>query len=472
MFRESAINRIKHIDFMVLDMLCLEISFLIAYAFRNGADTIFSMPRIYENMLLFLVLIDICVVFFRNGYVNIIKRGYLVEFKQTLIHNAWIVISFIVWLFLIQQSESYSRQIIITMYPISVCIMTIVRCIWKRIVRKQMEQRKELRKILVVTTSDKAEEIVNGLFVPYRDYMLSGIVLYDQDCKSKEQKIRTISVCAGKNDMITYIQNNIVDEVFIDLKDRETEVTRLMNLLVNMGITVHVNLLPNSQLLDNKRIYSFGKYMVLSSSVKFATPRQIVMKRLMDICGGIIGLFFTGIACIVFGPIIKKQSPGPIFFSQERVGRNGRTFKIYKFRTMYPDAEEHKKELMAQNKMEGFMFKMDNDPRIFPIGHFLREKSIDELPQFWNVLKGDMSLVGTRPPTMDEYIRYETYHRKRLAMKPGLTGLWQATGRSDITDFDAVVALDVQYIQEWTILLDVKIIWLTIVAVLKGNGAV
>lgn len=471
MFKEIAKGWTKHIDFMILDVLCLEISFLIAYAVRNGADTIFSMPRIYENMLLLLIVIDICVVFFRNSYANIIRRGYLIEFKQTLIHNAWIVISFIVWLFLIQQSGVYSRQIIITMYPISVCIMTIVRSVWKRVIRTQMEHRKELRKILVVTTSDKAEEVVNGLFVSYRDYMLDGVVLYDQDYKPKEQQIRTIPVCAGKNDMITYIKK-IVDEVFIDLKDSETEVVILMNLLVNMGIMVHVNLLSNNQSLDNKRIHSFGNYTVLSASMKFATPRQIVVKRIMDICGGLVGLIFTGIACVVFGPIIKKQSPGPIFFSQKRVGRNGRTFKIYKFRTMYPDAEERKKELMAQNKMNGLMFKMDNDPRIFPIGHFLREKSIDELPQFWNVLKGDMSLVGTRPPTIDEYIKYEAHHRKRLAMKPGLTGLWQATGRSNITDFEEVVALDAQYIQEWTILLDIKIIWMTIVSVLKGKGAV
>lgn len=206
MFKEIAKGWTKHIDFMILDVLCLEISFLIAYAIRNGADTIFSMPRIYENMLLLLIVIDICVVFFRNSYANIIRRGYLIEFKQTLIHNAWIVISFIVWLFLIQQSGVYSRQIIITMYPISVCIMTIVRSVWKRVIRTQMEHRKELRKILVVTTSDKAEEVVKGLFVSYRDYMLDGVVLYDQDYKPKEQQIRTIPVCAGKNDMITYIK--------------------------------------------------------------------------------------------------------------------------------------------------------------------------------------------------------------------------------------------------------------------------
>ena len=234
----------------------------------------------------------------------------------------------------------------------------------------------------------------------------------------------------------------------------------------------HVNLARFTEQVENKRIQRFASYMVLSSSMKFATPRQLFFKRLLDIAGGLAGLIITGIAFIIFAPIIKKQSPGPVFFSQERVGRNGRRFKIFKFRTMYPDAEARKKELMEQNKMNGFMFKMDNDPRIIPIGHFLRKSSIDELPQFWNVLKGDMSLVGTRPPTVDEYEQYEVRHRKRLAMRPGLTGMWQVSGRSDIVDFEEVVALDAKYIAEWTLVMDIRIIWRTVLIVLGQKGAV
>lgn len=140
---------------------------------------------------------------------------------------------------------------------------------------------------------------------------------------------------------------------------------------------------------------------------------------------------------------------------------------------MYMDAEERKKELMAQNKMDGFMFKMDDDPRIIKgIGHFIRKTSIDEFPQFWNILKGDMSLVGTRPPTVDEWEKYEEHHRMRLAIKPGLTGMWQANGRSDITDFEEVVKLDVQYIQNWSIGLDIKLILKTVLVVLKHEGSV
>lgn len=183
-------------------------------------------------------------------------------------------------------------------------------------------------------------------------------------------------------------------------------------------------------------------------------------------------MIFTAALCVVLAPIIYIQSPGPIFFSQWRVGKNGRRFKIYKFRSMYTDAEERKKELMSQNKMNGLMFKMDEDPRIFPAGHIIRKFSLDEFPQFWNVLKGDMSLVGTRPPTVDEFEQYEEHHRIRLSIKPGITGLWQVSGRSDITDFEEVVQLDNQYIVNWSLKLDIKIMLKTIGVVLGAKGSV
>ena len=156
----------------------------------------------------------------------------------------------------------------------------------------------------------------------------------------------------------------------------------------------------------------------------------------------------------------------------------------YKFRSMYMDAEERKAELMSQNKMEGLMFKMDYDPRIIGsekkdkngnpkgIGNFIRKTSLDEFPQFWNVLKGDMSLVGTRPPTVDEWEQYELHHRSRMSIKPGITGMWQASGRSDITDFEEVVKLDTEYIENWSIGLDCRILLKTVSSVLKSEGSV
>ena len=185
-----------------------------------------------------------------------------------------------------------------------------------------------------------------------------------------------------------------------------------------------------------------------------------------------MGLLLTAIVTPFVALAIKLEDPaGPVFFGQTRIGKNGRRFTIYKFRSMYKDAEERKKELMAKNQMQGLMFKMDDDPRITKVGKFIRKTSIDELPQFWNIFKGDMSLVGTRPPTVDEFEKYNDYYRRRLSITPGLTGMWQVSGRSDITDFDEVVKLDLQYIDDWSIKKDIKILFQTVYVVLFGKGS-
>jgi lipopolysaccharide/colanic/teichoic acid biosynthesis glycosyltransferase len=173
---------------------------------------------------------------------------------------------------------------------------------------------------------------------------------------------------------------------------------------------------------------------------------------------------------VIVGPLIKLESPGPLFFKQKRVGKNGRYFEIYKFRSMYVDAEERKAALMEQNEMSGLMFKMEDDPRITKIGRFIRKTSIDELPQFINVLKGDMSLVGTRPPTVSEFQKYEGHHKRRLSVRPGITGIWQAYGRNTVTDFEDVVKMDLEYIDNWSLGLDVKILARTVITVFTEGG--
>ena len=196
-----------------------------------------------------------------------------------------------------------------------------------------------------------------------------------------------------------------------------------------------------------------------------------MLKRAMDILGALVGSLITIVLYPFIALAIKVESKGPVLFKQKRVGRNGRVFFIYKFRSMYMDAEERKKELQAQNEMSGLMFKMDNDPRITKVGAFLRKTSLDELPQFFNILKGDMSLVGTRPPTVDEYERYNFHYKRRLSMTPGLTGMWQVSGRSEITDFDDVVRYDLEYIDNWSLTLDMKILFQTIGVVLLRKGS-
>lgn len=240
-----------------------------------------------------------------------------------------------------------------------------------------------------------------------------------------------------------------------------------------MGITVHIKLARVADDSSNQIVEKLEGYTVLSTSINMVSAGQLIFKRTMDICGGLVGMLLTGIIFIFVAPIIYIKSPGPIFFKQVRIGKNGKKFNIYKFRSMYMDAEERKKELMAQNDIkDGMMFKMDNDPRIIKgIGNFIRDYSLDEFPQFWNVLIGDMSLVGTRPPTVDEWEKYEMHHRSRLAFKPGLTGMWQVSGRSNITDFEEVVRLDTEYIKKWSPGLDIMILFKTVAVVLGKVGS-
>ena len=267
----------------------------------------------------------------------------------------------------------------------------------------------------------------------------------------------------------------MVDEVFIHvdaIQKQEDFLKKMILEFEKMGVVVALNLdLFDLGLSGEKRIDNLEQYHVVAFTSRLFDYRMVVLKRLMDIVGALAGLAITLIVGIVLTPFLLLESPGPLIFKQKRVGVNGRIFDFYKFRSMYADAEERKKELMKQNEMHGLMFKMENDPRITKVGAFIRKTSIDELPQFWNVLKGDMSLVGTRPPTVDEYEQYNYSQKRRISFRPGITGLWQISGRSDITDFDDVVKLDLEYIDNWSLFLDVKIIFKTIGVVFRGSGA-
>lgn len=269
------------------------------------------------------------------------------------------------------------------------------------------------------------------------------------------------------------IKENAVDEVIFALpKDYLGEVEKYVLMCEEMGITVRMLLDLYDLKIAKTYLSNVGTLPMLTFDTVSLNQAELFLKRLMDIVGASIGILLTGVIALFTVIAIKLESPGPAIFAQNRVGLNGRTFKLYKFRSMCVDAEKKKEELMKYNQIEGgLMFKMKNDPRITKVGGFIRKTSIDELPQFINVLKGEMSLVGTRPPTVDEVSKYENYQRRRISIKPGMTGLWQVSGRSSIMDFDEVVRLDTKYIDEWSIFLDIKIILKTFLVVFKKRGA-
>ncbi|AYV73350.1 multidrug MFS transporter [Niallia circulans] len=213
-------------------------------------------------------------------------------------------------------------------------------------------------------------------------------------------------------------------------------------------------------------------YMENKKSIAInATRGYLVVKRSIDIIGSFLGLIILSLLFVIIAFLIKLEDPkGKVFFKQVRVGKNGKQFHIYKFRSMASDAEERLKELLALNEVEGAMFKMKDDPRVTKIGKFIRKTSIDELPQLINVLKGEMSLVGPRPPLPREVEEYSTYDKQRLLVVPGCTGLWQVSGRSNV-NFSEMVELDLQYIRKRSFLFDLKIILKTIFVLFGSKNA-
>jgi lipopolysaccharide/colanic/teichoic acid biosynthesis glycosyltransferase len=216
---------------------------------------------------------------------------------------------------------------------------------------------------------------------------------------------------------------------------------------------------------------SFNRVQVNQNFLEQTVHRSALSKtkRFIDLIGALIGLAITSIITIAIAIAMLLNDPGSIFYSQMRCGLNGKLFRIWKFRSMIVGAEGQKH--LVKNQAKGHIFKNDNDPRITPPGRFLRRTSLDEFPQFWNVIKGEMSLVGTRPPTPDEVFRYEERHYQRLRVKPGMTGEWQVKGRSSVTDFEKIVQMDIEYQYRWSRFYDLYLIWKTIGVVLSGKGA-
>ena len=267
--------------------------------------------------------------------------------------------------------------------------------------------------------------------------------------------------------------DSVIDEVYFALPRGDGKSTvaidPFLEQVENHGKTSKIILNINENRLSKCEFARLENFPLVVLHPIAIDPDQLLIKRLIDITGATVGIAVNILLFPFIGLAIKLTSPGPIFFCQLRVGQNGRRFNLYKYRSMFQDAEAQKQKLLGQNELNGAVFKLSNDPRITPVGKFLRKTSLDEIPQFWNVLIGDMSLVGTRPPTPNEVKEYGLHHHRRLSIKPGITGLWQVSGRNKITDFDEIVKLDTQYIDQWSLSLDWKILGRTFMVLLSGK---
>lgn len=481
MYREKMPDWLKHFDFIILDIISLELSFTIAYFIRHGINSIsIGLPDLYVNVALVLMVLDVIETVSDRGLANILKRGYYKEFRETFKHATIIAFLLVLYMYLLKQGSEYSRTVYIITWELDIIITYFAREFWKWVIKNSAKRTQTGKaSLVIITTSDLAQDIAESLISnESRRFNIRGLAILDKNMIG--QSIANINIVAGEEEVLDYICRNWVDEIFISLPKKDSALEEeIINNCVLMGVTVHEKIAKAISTPGCvQMIGNISDYTVLTNSVNYITVRQMVLKRLMDIIGGLFGMLITCILFLFIAPAIYIKSPGKVLFKQWRVGKNGKKFQIYKFRSMYLDAEERKAELMEKNKIkDGMMFKIENDPRIIGgengkgIGNFIRRTSIDEFPQFFNVLKGDMSLVGTRPPTLDEWEKYKLHHRKRMAIKPGLTGMWQVSGRSDITDFEEVVKLDTEYIMNWNLGKDIRIMLRTVKVLLFGKGS-
>lgn len=467
-------EKIQDMIMLLADLAC----FIISYFGGGYLWLVFYRNVSVENMK--MELLDsfgiVLVVYMLIMIFSDIENSFI---RRSTFRDLWaaaeasVVLIFITALtiFLQHKNAEASRGAYFCIALVNMVLFFLMHIVIKYYLLQIYRNKRATNQVFLVTTSDRVVDIMkdadNSKDWAHR---LASIAIIDDNQIGKWYE--GVPVVATYDNMFQYAKEQIVDEVFINVPyETGDSLAKAVNQFEDMGATVHVSIEILNKFNDyHKSFHMMGNIPVVTFTNQHYDWKMMFIKRLMDIAGALVGIAMTAIVTVLLAPPLLIESPGPLFFAQKRVGKNGRFFKIYKFRSMYRDAEERKKELENQNEMNGFMFKMKDDPRITKVGMFIRKTSIDELPQFFNVLKGDMSLVGTRPPTVDEFRQYESHQKRRLSAKPGITGLWQVSGRNSINDFEDVVKLDVQYIDNWSLGLDIKIILKTVKVVFEKGG--
>lgn len=480
MYKRNAQGWSKHFDFILVDEVSLQIAFVLAVAIRHQSWA-YATP-LYRSLGFVLFMADAIALVLRNSMHDVVSRGYFIEAKETFKNCFYVFAISLLYMFSTQSGEAYSRIILFLVFGLHFVISYSFRLLWKWYIKKRGIRIENKRSMLVVATPESAETILLRLSSDnLAGFQITGLVLTEN---SDKEKVCGFPIVADLDSAADFIVREWVDSVYIDAPLSNEKVIKLMDDCALMAVPTHYHV-PNMSRNGVKRFSEkIGGTTVLTTAINYATPVEALMKRCFDIVAGLVGSLVAVLVIVIVGPIIKKQSPGPILFAQERIGKNGKRFMMLKIRSMYMDAEERKKDLMAQNRnKDGMMFKLDFDPRIIGneilpdgskktgIGEFIRKTSLDEFPQFFLVLLGTMSTIGTRPPTVDEWEKYEYHHRARLAIKPGVTGMWQTSGRSEITDFEEVVRLDTEYITNWSLGMDLKILFKTIGVLFTHKGA-
>ena len=473
MYKKAFQGWLKHIDFILLDELCLWLVMLLSLQLRSVRYS-----RL-DRMVPLLLLVNLFVFIASDSLANVIYNNDWQEWKATLRHGISQVALSVMIVLMVNGMIVIPQFTILAFWALYVVLSYLVRILWRRFLLRRTRSRKSQKELLIVTMDRYAQEVVDHMRqYAFSNYAPNGLILIDRDAKGEAYDL--VPVVANRDDAADYICRSWIDEVLFFRSSQDDLAQELIERCREMALTVHFYI-PMQGVDEKKQAFErVAGYNVVTTNLNMITPYDALIKRILDVIFGLFGCLLALAVMAVVGPKIKKLSPGPLLYKQERIGENGKKFKMFKIRSMYVDADRRKAELEAQNShSDGMLFKMDFDPRVIGneilpdgtqktgIGDFIRRTNLDELPQFFNVLRGEMSVVGTRPPTVDEWEKYQYHHRARMSIRPGVTGLWQISDQKDHMSFDEVVKLDTEYIANWSKHRDLWIIFRTLVNAIR-----
>ncbi|HEY1965279.1 MAG TPA: sugar transferase [Acidobacteriaceae bacterium] len=365
------------------------------------------------------------------------------------------------------RGQEISRGVVILTIAFTAVLLTTRRLIWRAMVYRRYDRGIETRNILVVGTGRVGQALRHHIeSIRHLGFNFKGFVRvpgYESEGAASADVLGTIDEVLG------LARKHFVDEIFLTAPCERMVVKRLVQQAREAGVDVRVVPDLYDGLAWNAPIEYIGQFPTIPLHRGEVPMVRKVLKRVLDITVSSVALVLLSPVLVAIAIAVRVDSLGPIFYASDRTGKKARVFKCLKFRTMVPDAERRKAEVLHMNERDTVLFKITNDPRITRVGRFLRKYSLDELPQLFNVLRGDMSLVGPRPPIASEVKRYELNHLRRLDVLPGITGLWQVQARQD-PSFDSYISLDTAYIENWSLWLDAKILVRTIGVVISGTG--
>lgn len=450
------------IQYALIDIGLISLSYAAAVFFKPADQVVMGLSWYIALLAVFCVVYFLFMMAFRMYnrstffYMDRVIKNTLLSLGGTSVA----IFAFVS----VAYDTTYNRLFLLVF--LTLCLSTLIT--GKIIVFKWKKKAVSDKKVIYAGEEELYDKFVHYMGLSGFHYSVLGYI------GRGKKRIDNLKYLGDIGDFEDILRKHPCDHIFFTQSlTKPQSVERYLDVANEMGIIAQIILDVHKPESAKWYISSLGTYPMLTYYTVTLDPVALAVKRVMDILGAVFGIIITAPIMVAAAIAIKCDSKGPVIFKQERVGRNGQRFFIYKFRSMYVDAESRLKDLESQNIMsgDGRIFKVKDDPRITKVGKFLRKTSIDELPQFINVLIGNMSLVGTRPPTVSEVEKYDRKHYRRISIKPGITGIWQTSGRSDVTDFEEIVKMDVEYIDKWSLILDFTLIMRTIKAVVRKAGA-